>query len=75
MPEAPQQLPATAETLQQHKNVNYSTQKPPQQRFVVTSHLKGAQECFTGLSVTNVLEEETSKNIQFLHKTQMLCWP
>lgn len=69
MPEGPHQPPGTNETLQQHRNANSSIQKPPQQRFVFTPDLRGAQECFIGLSVTNVLQEETSKNIHFLHQT------
>lgn len=51
---------------QQHKNANPSIQKPPQQSSAVTSDPKGAQECFIGLSVTNVSLGETSKNIHFL---------
>lgn len=59
------QPPATTEALEQQKNANYSLQKPPQHRFVVTSDLKGAQECFVCLGVTSVWQEETPKNIHF----------
>lgn len=56
------------------KNANSSIHKPPQQRFVVTTDLKSAQECSLA-SVSLKFYRKTSKNIHFLHETRMLCWP